>query len=523
MTTLIDQDLGQYHIIEEIAQGGMSTVYRATQASIQRDVAIKVLPGALLHEKRFLERFYREVELVARLQHPHILPVYDFGEHEGIPYVVMAYLTGGTLGDYAQKRGQLPLDELIRISRQMADALDYAHSKGIIHRDIKPSNVLLDEQHNTYLADFGIAKVVESSVNFTGSAMLGTPKYMAPEMSGPEELTTAVDVYALGVTIYQILTGRLPYEATTPVGVIMAHITEPIPKVHDARPDLPAEVQVVFDTALAKLPKDRYQRAGLLVDALAAALGGATAPAPAPVAESQNALLMTNMIGQVIFVDQQCLKLLHYQLQDARMVIGKPLQEVLGLDSATAHDLIENVSKKGRVEGITLELKDTRGNSVIVLCTTIATYDSQKAFVGTDITLKPFIEVIDHADATLLGASALRLDTTEETMLQLYFSAQIKALEGLLLNLGGKKFRDYLEVVLNETAQRNVWPISIQNGEIKVDLQTKDADIYAALLAKAKAYAVSLIGANMVNKEMTGVDNRFDSKMLKMVKQLGLN
>src|SRR5258708_34917087 len=128
--------------------------------------------------------------------------------------------------------------------------------------------------------------------------MLGTPKYMAPEMSGPEELTTAVDVYALGVTIYQILTGRLPYKATTPVGVIMAHITEPIPKVHDARPDLPAEVQVVFDTALAKLPKDRYQRAGLLVDALAAALGGGPAPAPPPVAESSNALSQTKTFVQ---------------------------------------------------------------------------------------------------------------------------------------------------------------------------------------------------------------------------------
>src|SRR5258708_19990491 len=119
MTTLIDQDLGQYHIIEEIAQGGMSTVYRATQASIQRDVAIKVLPGALLHEKRFLERFYREVELVARLQHPHILPVYDFGEHEGIPYVVMPYLTGGTLAASPQNLGHLPLHEPFLISPQM--------------------------------------------------------------------------------------------------------------------------------------------------------------------------------------------------------------------------------------------------------------------------------------------------------------------------------------------------------------------------------------------------------------------
>src|SRR5258706_4325411 len=127
MNTLFDQDLGQYHIIEEIAQGGMSTVYRATQASIGRDVAIKVLPSALTHDKRFLERFNREVELVARLQHPHILPVYDYGEYEDLPYVVMAYLPGGTLDDYVRNEGEISHDELLRMARQMGDALDYAH------------------------------------------------------------------------------------------------------------------------------------------------------------------------------------------------------------------------------------------------------------------------------------------------------------------------------------------------------------------------------------------------------------
>src|SRR5450755_357810 len=143
MKDLVGTTLGSYAILAEIAQGGMSTVYRARQASVGRDVAIKVLPGSLMHEKKFLERFNREVEVIASLQHPHILPVYDFGEQDGIPYIVMAYLTGGTLSEYIVKRGPLPLNEVIKFMRQIADALEFAHSKGIIHRDFKPSNVLL--------------------------------------------------------------------------------------------------------------------------------------------------------------------------------------------------------------------------------------------------------------------------------------------------------------------------------------------------------------------------------------------
>jgi serine/threonine protein kinase len=142
MNDLTGHSLGQYHIIEEIGRGGMATVYRATQTSIGRDVAIKVLPSNLTHDKTFLKRFEREVEIVANLQHPHILPVYDFGEYEGMPYIVMAYLRGGTLSD-KMSRGALSLSEIERVTRQIADALEYAHSRGIIHRDFKPSRATL--------------------------------------------------------------------------------------------------------------------------------------------------------------------------------------------------------------------------------------------------------------------------------------------------------------------------------------------------------------------------------------------
>src|SRR5579871_3679625 len=173
MKDLVGQNLGQYQILGEIAKGGMSTVYRAKQMSMGREVAIKVLPSALMHDSNFADRFHREVDIIARLQHPHILPVYDFGEQDEMPYIVMAYIRGGTLSERIKQQGPMSLPEVTRIVKQVADALDYAHSKGIIHRDFKPSNVLLDEQGNTYLADFGLAKLVEAQQQITGTAMLG--------------------------------------------------------------------------------------------------------------------------------------------------------------------------------------------------------------------------------------------------------------------------------------------------------------------------------------------------------------
>ncbi|HLY29144.1 MAG TPA: serine/threonine-protein kinase [Aggregatilineales bacterium] len=519
MDTIVGQNLGQYHIIEEIAQGGMSTVYRATQTSIGRDVAVKVLPQALLHDTKFLERFNREVDVVAHLQHPHILPVYDFGDFQGIPYVVMAYLRGGTLGDYIQKQGPLPLDELLRLVRQIVDALDYAHSKGIIHRDFKPSNVLLDEQRNTYLADFGLAKIMEGSTHLTGSMMLGTPMYMAPELANLEAPTKAVDIYALGITLFQMLTGRLPYETPTPAAAILAHVTQPIPMVNSARPDLPAGIQNVIDRAMAKAPADRFKTAGELLEALSEAIGVSSA---APAADSQNALLMTNMLGQIIFVDQLCLKLLRRPLQDARAVMGKSLAETLGIDSKIASKLVEDVRKNGEVIGLDMMLKDAKGGTVAVFCSATATFDSQKAFVGMDVTLKPYAEASGPDQRTPFPLNPVRMDTAEESIFQVYFTAQLQALNKLLMQLGGKRFRDHMEGVLNETAQRNVWPIAFEDGQVIVEPQTREPDIYRALLAKARTYAISLIGEKVVLKELKAVDDRMDPKMLERVKEIGI-
>ena len=259
--------LGQYEIDRRLGQGGMATVYLAHQRSIDRVVAIKVLPQHFMHDPNFLQRFEREVKTIARLQHPRILPVYDYGEHDGRPYIVMAYMPGGTLADLI-KSGQMELDAIVKLVHQIAEGLDHAHKEGVVHRDFKPSNVLIDQSNNAFLADFGIAKVSESTVALTGSGVVGTPAYMAPEMATDGIVTPQVDVYALGVTLYQMLTGKFPFQGDTPLRVMMAHANDPIPDIMSERPDLPPPLAAVVSKSLAKDPLDRYQTAGELAQAL---------------------------------------------------------------------------------------------------------------------------------------------------------------------------------------------------------------------------------------------------------------
>jgi serine/threonine-protein kinase len=272
VTELVGRQLGQYEILEEIGRGGMATVYRANQTSMGRIVAVKVLPQEFMHDTNFLQRFTREVQIIAQLQHIHILPVHDFGEQDRIPYIVMAYMAGGTLAQKI-KQGPMPLDEVARYVEQIGQGLDHAHGQGIIHRDFKPSNVLLDGHGNAFLTDFGIAKVSGPTVQLTRTGMaVGTPAYMAPEMFDAErEVTSSVDIYALGITLYQMLSGTLPYKAETPLQYIHAHVNTPIPDVRALRSGLAVGVQEVIAGAMAKTPDQRYANAGAMARDLAAA------------------------------------------------------------------------------------------------------------------------------------------------------------------------------------------------------------------------------------------------------------
>ena len=275
---LIGQTLGQYEIRRKLGEGGMASVYLAEQTSIGRTVAIKVLPPHFMHDPTFMQRFEREVKVSADLQHPRVLPVYDYGQIGGRPYIVMAYMAGGTLADRLQQ-GPMPLDEVVRLIEQIAEGLDHAHRRGVVHRDFKPSNVLLDQQGNAYLADFGIAKISEATVQLTGTGIVGTPAYMAPEMGREGIVTPLVDIYAMGVTLYQMLTGKYPFKGDTPLSVMMAHATKPIPDVREERPDLPPAVAEVVRKAMAKDPGQRFQSATDLARALRAAVEAGTQPA----------------------------------------------------------------------------------------------------------------------------------------------------------------------------------------------------------------------------------------------------
>lgn len=266
---LIGKTLGQFEILEEIGRGGMATVYRARQKSINRVVALKVLPPSLLHDPSFYERFTREVDVIAHLEHPHIVPIYDYGEANGIPFIAMRYLAGGSIAAWIRK-GVPAIAQIERPLSQVAQALDYAHLQGIIHRDLKPGNVLLDEHNNAYLTDFGIARVINS--NLTGSAIIGTPAYMSPEQANGQPIDGRSDVYSIGIVLFEMLTGREPFYADTPLALMLKHLNEPTPSVREYRPELPTQIEWVVYKTTAKRPEERYQTAGDVARAFAEAV-----------------------------------------------------------------------------------------------------------------------------------------------------------------------------------------------------------------------------------------------------------
>jgi serine/threonine protein kinase len=226
---LTGKQFGQYKIIAPLGEGGMASVFKAYHASMDRNVALKVLPLEYAKEANYLDRFKQEAKVIAGLEHPNILPVYDYGESDGYTYLVMRYVEGGTLADLLH--GQpLESDLVVDIVSQIGAALDYAHSRGVVHRDVKPSNVLVDPNGSYLLTDFGIAKMVESTAQFTMTgSFVGTPQYASPEQGLGQELDGRSDIYSLGVILYEMETGRQPFEGDTPMAVVVQHVHLELP------------------------------------------------------------------------------------------------------------------------------------------------------------------------------------------------------------------------------------------------------------------------------------------------------
>lgn len=263
------EKIGIYEIKSELGRGGMATVYLAYDPRFEREVAVKVLPRELLHaDPQFRLRFEREAKIIAQLEHSAIVPVYDVGEADGQPYFVMRYMNGGSLSERI-KSGIMTVEEALRILSIIAPGLDEAHSKGIIHRDIKPSNILFDRRNNPYISDFGIAKLSQAQAgNVTGSAIIGTPAYMAPEQAQGDSIDGRADIYSIGIILYEMLTGRQPYEADTPMAVAIKHITDPVPRILLANPKLPEGLDTIIQKAMAKNKNDRFTTTTDLTNAL---------------------------------------------------------------------------------------------------------------------------------------------------------------------------------------------------------------------------------------------------------------
>jgi serine/threonine protein kinase len=253
--------IGRYEVEDELGTGGMAVVYRARDPYMQRQVAIKVLAYQLTSDTLYQEYFQREAEVIAALEHPCIVPVFDFGRHGNQPYIVMRYMAGGSLQDRLDEGG-LKARDMAHIVERVAEGLDAAHARDIIHRDVKPANILFDTSGEAFLSDFGLAKSLNRSTGMTGALFVGTPEYMSPEQVRNERLDGRSDIYALGVTLFYALTGRLPYRDDSPLATAVLHVTQPVPSILAVKPDLLPTWEDIIAKAMAKVPAERYATAG---------------------------------------------------------------------------------------------------------------------------------------------------------------------------------------------------------------------------------------------------------------------
>jgi serine/threonine protein kinase len=282
MPFVLGGTIGPYRLVEQLGQGGMATVYKAYHPALDRCVAIKALHPAFLEDPNFLARFQREARMVAKLEHPNIVPIYDFSEHEGRPYLVMKYIEGQTLKAHLSNP-PIPVAEILRITDAVGAALQYAHERNILHRDIKPSNVILSGDGAVFLADFGLARIAQGSTStLTSDMLVGTPQYISPEQAqSVTDLDGRTDIYSFGVMLYEMFVGRVPFSADTPFSIIHDHIYTPLPLPRLVNPGVSERLEQVLLKALAKNRDDRFASVNELVQALHGAVEAAGTLIPA--------------------------------------------------------------------------------------------------------------------------------------------------------------------------------------------------------------------------------------------------
>jgi serine/threonine protein kinase len=297
MSTLNGKNLGKYRMLERLGRGGMADVYKAYHPRLDRYVAVKVMHSHLVDDSDFLTRFEREARAVANLRHPNIVQVFDFDIEDEIYFMVMEFIEGGTLKDQLQKlaltRERMPLAAALTLFQQVAGALEYAHQLNMLHRDIKPANILLDEKGRAMLADFGIARIVTDKRLTATGTLIGTPAYMAPEQGQGGEATVASEVYSLGVILYEMVTGQVPFDADTPLAILLMHVNDPLPLPREFVPEIPEPLERVILRSMAKNPEDRFESVAEMSDSVQQVLVSLSekttmaAQTPSPLAEQE--------------------------------------------------------------------------------------------------------------------------------------------------------------------------------------------------------------------------------------------
>jgi serine/threonine protein kinase len=293
--TLEGHTLGKYRILEPLGRGGMAQVFKAYHPQLDRYVAVKVLRSDLVEEEEFLARFSREARAVAALRHPNIVQIFDFDVQNDLYYMVMELLEGDTLKAYLNslrvRNERIPLGDIVRIFRDVLAGLTYAHGEGIIHRDLKPANIMLTKRGQAVLTDFGIAQIVGGTQYTVSGALMGTLNYMAPEQGLDGHCDVRSDIYSLGIAYYEALTGKVPFDADTPLAILMKHINDPLPLPRSLDPSIPEAFERIALKALAKRPEDRFQSAAEMSDALMAAAKEAGIDIPETITVPQKILI----------------------------------------------------------------------------------------------------------------------------------------------------------------------------------------------------------------------------------------